>query len=99
MARRLSRRRFLHASGVAAAGAAMAPALDTLGLGHVPWAGASGSGPNIVWICTDDQRFDETWVMSKSKARVFNQSTQFTSFMTSRPVCQPSRASFITGQY
>jgi arylsulfatase A-like enzyme/chitodextrinase len=98
---RLTRRRFMQATGAAAAGAALAPLVDGVAATRAGASGGSGggAGPNIVWICTDDERFDETWIMSKTTARLFNQATYFDGFMTSRPLCQPSRASFITGEY
>lgn len=61
--------------------------------------------PNILWICTDQQRFDTLRIMGNRYVRTPNldklakEGVIFTSAYTQSPVCTPSRASFLTGCY
>ncbi len=61
--------------------------------------------PNILWICTDQQRFDtigalgyET-VSTPNIDRLAAQGVAFTRAYCQSPICTPSRASFLTGRY
>ena len=90
-----SRREFLGGAAATVVGATLAPLASSL-VNALP-AGATPP-PNIVVIMTDDQRSDEMWVMAKAKARLFDLSTKFTGFVVASSICQPSRASLITGQ-
>jgi len=66
---------------------------------------ASNERPNILWICTDQQRFDtlgcygndvvETPVLDSLADR----GIRFDQCFSQSPVCTPSRASFLTGRY
>jgi arylsulfatase A-like enzyme len=61
--------------------------------------------PNILWICTDQQRWDtlgatgNRHVRTPNLDRFFAQSAQFEGAYCQSPVCTPSRASFLTGRY
>ena len=61
--------------------------------------------PNILWICTDQQRADTIGALGNKFVRtphinaLASQGTAFTSAYCQSPVCTPSRASFLTGRY
>jgi arylsulfatase A-like enzyme len=61
--------------------------------------------PNILWICTDQQRFDTLGCHGNSFVRtphidaLATQGTLFEKAYSQSPVCTPSRASFLTGRY
>jgi arylsulfatase A-like enzyme len=65
----------------------------------------SGPAPNILWVCTDQQRFDTIQGLSNSLIRTPNlekfmaQSVTFTNTFCQTPICSPSRGSFNTGRY
>ncbi|MCB0072387.1 MAG: sulfatase-like hydrolase/transferase, partial [Caldilineaceae bacterium] len=64
-----------------------------------------GARPNILWICTDQQRWDtlgcygNPHVHTPNLDRLAAQGTVFTHAYSQSPVCTPSRASFLTGRY
>jgi arylsulfatase A-like enzyme len=61
--------------------------------------------PNILWICTDQQRFDtlgcygNPWVHTPNLDRLAAGGTLFERAFCQNPLCTPSRASFLTGRY
>lgn len=61
--------------------------------------------PNILWICTDQQRFDSIrafgnqLVNTPNLDRLVSEGVAFTNAFCQAPVCTPSRASFLTGRY
>ena len=55
--------------------------------------------PNFVIILSDDQRFDTMQYMPETQARIFDQGVTFTHGYITTPLCCPSRASLLTGQY
>ena len=61
--------------------------------------------PNILWLCTDQQRFDtirslgNPLVRSPNVDRLVAEGVAFTRAYCQSPVCAPSRASFLTGRY
>lgn len=61
--------------------------------------------PNILWICTDQQRFDtlgcygNRYVRTPNLDRLAKQGVLFEQAYCQSPVCTPSRASFLTGRY
>ena len=63
------------------------------------------SPPNILWICTDQQRYDTLGAFGNSYARtpvldsLATEGTAFSNAFCQSPVCSPSRASFLTGRY
>jgi len=61
--------------------------------------------PNILWICTDQQRYDTIAALGNEHIRTPNvdrlcaEGVAFTRTYCQNPVCTPSRASFLTGCY
>jgi arylsulfatase len=61
--------------------------------------------PNILWICTDQQRFDTIGVLGNENIktpnidRLVKEGVAFLRAYTQNPICTPSRASFLTGRY
>jgi arylsulfatase A-like enzyme len=61
--------------------------------------------PNIVFVITDDQRSDSLGVTGHPFAKtphidsLAREGIIFRNFFTTTPLCSPSRASFLTGQY
>ncbi|MCA8990842.1 MAG: sulfatase-like hydrolase/transferase [Planctomycetaceae bacterium] len=61
--------------------------------------------PNILWICTDQQRFDTVSSLGNLRIntphvdQLVEQGVAFTQAYCQSPVCTPSRASFLTGRY
>ena len=61
--------------------------------------------PNILWICTDQQRYDTITSLGNSHLRTPNldrlikSGVAFTHAYCQSPICTPSRASFLTGMY
>jgi arylsulfatase A-like enzyme len=55
--------------------------------------------PNVVVIMTDDQTVDDLRVMRNVRHLLVERGTTFDRNFTSFPLCCPSRAAFLTGQY
>jgi choline-sulfatase len=61
--------------------------------------------PNILWICTDQQRYDtlgctgNEWVRTPNIDKLAAGGVLFENAYCQNPVCSPSRASFLTGRY
>ena len=61
--------------------------------------------PNILWICTDQQRFDTIAALGHAGAdtpnldRLVARGAAFTMAHAQSPICTPSRGSFLTGCY
>ncbi|HQZ11890.1 MAG TPA: sulfatase-like hydrolase/transferase [Devosia sp.] len=61
--------------------------------------------PNILWICTDQQRWDTLGVTGNRHVRtpnldrLFAGGAHFANAYCQSPVCSPSRGSFLTGRY
>ena len=61
--------------------------------------------PNILWYCTDQQRYDTIRSLGNAHIRTPNldrlaaQAVAFTNAYTQCPICTASRASFLTGRY
>jgi N-acetylglucosamine-6-sulfatase len=55
--------------------------------------------PNVVVIDTDDMNQSDIWVMQKTLALLGAKGTTFENSYVSYPLCCPSRATFLTGQY
>ena len=60
---------------------------------------------NILWICTDQQRFDTIGALGNPHVRtphidrLVGEGMAFTHAFCQSPICTPSRASFLTGMY
>jgi arylsulfatase A-like enzyme len=78
---------------IAVALAAVAPAASG--------AGAGGKRPNVIVIVTDDQTVAELTedTMPQTVKHLAGAGTSFTQSIVSSPLCCPSRAGFLTGQY
>jgi N-acetylglucosamine-6-sulfatase len=59
----------------------------------------SGPRPNVVVVMTDDQRGTDLEPMRKLRRHVADQGATFRNFYATFPLCCPSRATFLTGQY
>ena len=61
--------------------------------------------PNILWFCSDGQRFDTIRALGSSAARtptldrLVERGVSFTQAYCQSPLCTSSRASFLTGRY
>ena len=61
--------------------------------------------PNILWYCTDQQRFDtigalgNPHVQTATVDRLVSEGSAFTHAYCQSPICTPSRSSFLTGMY
>jgi len=61
--------------------------------------------PNILWYCTDQQRFDtigalgNPHVVTPTIDRLVGEGVAFTHTYCQSPICTPSRSSFMTGLY
>jgi len=55
--------------------------------------------PNILFVMTDDQTVESLRVMSKVRGGLGGQGTSFTRAIATYPLCCPSRATYLTGQY
>ncbi|CAI8313122.1 MAG: Arylsulfatase [Opitutia bacterium UBA7350] len=62
--------------------------------------------PNIVFIITDDQRYDEIaavgrfpWMETPNLDKIVNEGVHFENAFVTTSLCGPSRASFLTGTY
>jgi arylsulfatase len=61
--------------------------------------------PNVLWICTDQQRFDSLgcygneYVHTPNLDRLAENGVLFERCYAQNPVCTPSRSSFLTGRY
>jgi len=58
-----------------------------------------GERPNIVLVMTDDQDAASLSVMPRVRHHLGRHGTRFSDFYASFPLCCPSRATMITGQY
>ena len=55
--------------------------------------------PNFVFNLTDDMRKDDLKYMPKTRALLTTQGMQFQNAYVSNPLCCPSRATIMRGQY
>ena len=68
-------------------------------------SGAVPSRPNIVFVCTDDQRWDtlgctgHPFIRTPNIDRLALEGALFRNSFCTTPLCSPSRASFLTGRY
>lgn len=72
------------------------------GLNSGLWAVPLSERPNIIFILIDDLRWDEMnypFVRVPNIQRIAREGVQFTNAFVTTPLCSPSRASFLTGQY
>lgn len=55
--------------------------------------------PNIVFVLTDDQRWDTMWAMPLTLDLIARDGVTFSHAVVTTPVCGPTRASIVTGGY
>ena len=61
--------------------------------------------PNVLWVCTDQQRYDTIHALGNECIRtphldrLVSEGVAFTNAYSQSPICTPSRASFLTGRY
>lgn len=60
---------------------------------------AGGDRPNFLHIMTDDQTLGSLRYMRNTKRALVRKGTNFRNYHDVQPLCCPSRASFLTGQY
>jgi arylsulfatase A-like enzyme len=70
-----------------------------LGGGVAPAPGALPGAPNVVVIMTDDQDPGTMRAMPAVRRLIGGQGATFTRSFATTPLCCPSRATFLTGQY
>lgn len=74
-------------------------------LWSMPFIKVKKNAPNILWICTDQQRWNtigalgNEYVKTPNIDRLVNEGVSFTHAYCQSPLCTPSRASFMTGMY
>lgn len=97
MSAEISRRTFMQASAASASVLATTDALAKIGKPQSP--------PNILFIMTDQQRYDALGangnevIQTPHLDALAKQSANFSRAFVQAPVCVPSRASFFTGRY
>ena len=85
--------------------AALVTSVTGMGLGVVPATGQvppepETERPNIVFILTDDQRWDSIrGIMPVVESELLAKGVEFKNTFASNPLCCPSRATILTGQY
>jgi N-acetylglucosamine-6-sulfatase len=62
-------------------------------------AAAAEARPNVVVVMTDDQDFRSMSAMPQTRSLIAKRGTTFATSLVSFPLCCPSRATFMTGQY
>lgn len=77
---------------------ATAAALAALAGSGAPVA-AAGERPNVVVIMSDDQTVEQLRVMERTRSLIGDRGVSFANSFVNWPVCCPSRATFLTGQY
>jgi N-acetylglucosamine-6-sulfatase len=71
----------------------------------LPFAAAQAKRPNIVFVLVDDLRFDELgctghpFAQTPHADRLAREGALYRNAFAATPLCSPSRASFLTGQY
>lgn len=70
-----------------------------------PFIKVNSDAPNILWICTDQQRWNtigalgNKFVHTPNLDRLVREGVSFLNAFCQAPACTPSRASFMTGMY
>lgn len=70
-----------------------------LGAGLVPQSAGASEQPNLVVVMTDDQTLEELSGMRQTRRLLASRGVSFDHSFVSYPVCCPSRATYLTGQY
>jgi len=84
-------------------GLLFASACEPAGRESDSYGTTAAARPNIVFVMLDDVRYDDVidhpFVELPHLARLLREGASFERFYTSAPLCSPSRAVFLTGQY
>src|SRR5437660_12866849 len=80
-------------------GVAVAAAAVSVAVMPAPLSSAAGTKPNIVFILTDDQRWDSLWAMPHVRALLGAHGVTFGSMFVVNPWWWPSRTTYLTGDY
>ena len=59
----------------------------------------AGEPPNVLHVMTDDQTIDSLRYMREVQSELVDEGTSFSQYRDVQPLCCPSRATFLTGQY
>ena len=65
----------------------------------LPASASADDRPNFLHVLTDDQTIDSLQHMANTQRLLGGRGTTFTNHHATQPLCCPSRASFLTGQY
>lgn len=93
----MQRRR--HRAAVAAAAALAAVVGLTVGRGEAPAQDGGAAGPNLIVVMSDDQGPQMMGALPSVERRIGDRGATFSNAIASFPLCCPSRASLLTGQY
>jgi len=102
---KLNRRRFLQVSAAPGIAVALNHAKNAFGAQPSDRKVAGRQRPNILWICTDQQRYDtihalgNKYIRTPNIDRLVETGTAFEHAYCQTPICTPSRGSFLTGMY
>src|SRR3712207_1125936 len=77
----------------------LAPAVAVLAALAVLLPAAAQARPNVIVVMTDDQDFRSMGAMPQTRSLIAKRGTTFQTSVVSFPLCCPSRATFMTGQY
>ena len=92
----ITRREFIKFAGVAAGAATLSNCQSVLGLPAIHIKHAS---PNILFIMTDDMDSSSLAYMPRVQQYLEAEGVYMTDYFVSLPLCCPSRASILTGQF
>ena len=102
---RYTRRLMTHPIRRLAAAATLVVALTAAACGRGPAEEAPRQPPNMVVVLVDDMRWDELriaghpFLETPSMDRLAREGVRFLNAFATTPLCSPSRANFLTGQY
>lgn len=102
---KLNRRQFLQASAAPGLAIALGSTRNAHSVQPSAKKTVAGQKPNILWICTDQQRYDTIHALGNEHIRTPNldrlveTGTAFEHAYCQTPICTPSRGSFLTGMY
>lgn len=95
----MTRRRLLRPFAVLVALAVSALIVACEGRAALPPPALTAQRPNVVVIMTDDQTVADLRVMSRTRALLAGEGVTFDRSFATYPVCAPSRATFLSGQF
>lgn len=101
----LNRRQFLLTTTAPGIAIVFEPMVNSLSAQQSGSNGTTSRRPNILWICTDQQRYDTIHALGNKYIRTPNidklaaAGTAFIHAHCQSTICTPSRASFLTGMY